>query len=177
MNKRISERGQALPFIGLCLMVLMGFGAVGVDVGYVHYQQMRIQTATDAAAVAGTQQLIAHGCPDQTDAQTAAQNDSKIDNFTPGSNVDFTVDNPPTAADGPYQGVDCAVAVNIKVPQTTTWFFRLFGASNGLPVSTSAVALMEDTQSDEHRSSESQRDLEFQQRNDHCREQQHFDQR
>ena len=82
MNQRISERGQALPFIGLCLMVLMGFGAVGVDMGYVHYQQMRMQTATDAAAVAGAQQLIAHGCPDQTDAQTAGQNDSQIDNFT-----------------------------------------------------------------------------------------------
>ena len=141
MNQRIGERGQALPFIGLCLMVLMGFGAVGVDVGYVHYQQMRMQTATDAAAVAGAQQLITHGCPDQTDAQTAAQNDSQIDNFAPRiERRPFTVDNPPTAVDGPYQGVNCAVAVNIKVPQTTTWFLRLFGASNGLPVSTSAVA-------------------------------------
>lgn len=145
MEQRIGERGQALPFIGLCLMALMGFGAVGVDVGYVHYQQMRMQTATDAAAVAGAQQLITHGCPDQTDAQTAAQNDAQIDNFAPGANVTVTAHSPPTALDGPYQGVNCAVAVTIKVPQTTTWFLKLFGASNGLPVSTSAVALMEDT--------------------------------
>ena len=145
MNERMGERGQVLPFIGICLMVLMGVGAIAVDITYIDYQQMRMQSAVDAAAVAGAQQLITHGCPDQTDAKTAAQNDSQVDNFTPSSGVLVQVDNPPTITDGPYQGDNCAVYVNIKVPQTTTWFLKLFNAPSGMPVSVTAVAEMQTT--------------------------------
>jgi Flp pilus assembly protein TadG len=141
----MGERGQVLPFIGICLMVLMGVGAVAIDVTYLDYQQMRMQSAADAAAVAGAQQLVTHGCPDQSDAKTAAQNDSQVDNFTPSASVLVQVDNPPTATDGPYQGDNCAVYVNIKVPQTTTWFLKLFNAPSGMPVSTTAVAEMQTT--------------------------------
>jgi hypothetical protein len=141
----MGERGQVLPFIGICLMVLMGVGAVAVDITYVDYQQMRMQSAADAAAVAGAQQLVTHGCPDQADAKTAAQNDSQVDNFTPSASVLVQVDNPPTITDGPYQGDNCAVYVNIKVPQTTTWFLKLFNAPSGIAVSTTAVAEMQTT--------------------------------
>ncbi|MGP8101058.1 MAG: pilus assembly protein TadG-related protein [Candidatus Cybelea sp.] len=143
MNKRMGERGQVLPFFGICLMVLMGVGALAVDLTYIDYQQMRMQSAADAAAVAGAQQLVTHGCPDQSDAKTAAQNDSQVDNFTPSGSVLVQVDNPPTITDGPYQGDNCAVYVNIKVPQTTTWFLRLFNAPSGMAVSTTAVAEMQ----------------------------------
>ena len=145
MNERMGQRGQVLPFIGICLMVLMGVGAIAVDITYVDYQQMRMQSAADAAAVAGAQQLITHGCPDQADAKTAAQNDSVIDNFVPSASVLVQVDNPPTITDGPYKGDNCAVYVNIKVPQTTTWFLKLFNAPSGIPVSVDAVAEMQTT--------------------------------
>lgn len=145
MNERIGKRGQVLPFIGICFMVLMGVGAIAVDITYIDYQQMRMQSAVDAAAVAGAQQLVAHGCPDQADAKTAAQNDSQIDSFTAGTGVLVQVDNPPTITDGPYQGDNCAVYVNIKVPQTTTWFLKLFNAPSGMPVSVTAVAEMQTT--------------------------------
>jgi Flp pilus assembly protein TadG len=141
MNSRMGERGQALPLIGLSLMVLMGIGAATIDVSYLEYQQTRMQSATDAAAIAGAQALVTKGCPDSADAKTAADNDSQVDNFTAGPNTTITVDNPPTALDGPYQGNSCAVAVNVKVPKTTTWFLKLFGYSS-MPVETSAVALM-----------------------------------
>jgi hypothetical protein len=141
----MGQRGQVLPFIGICLMVLMGVGAIAVDITYIDYQQMRMQSAADAAAVAGAQQLVTHGCPDQADAKTAAQNDSQIDNFVPSASVLVQVDNPPTITDGPYQGDNCAVYVNIKVPQTTTWFLRLFNAPSGIPVSVTAVAEMQTT--------------------------------
>jgi|HubBroStandDraft_6_1064221.scaffolds.fasta_scaffold174004_1 Flp pilus assembly protein TadG len=140
---QFGERGQALPLVGFSLMVLLGFGAVAVDIGYIDYQQQRMQSATDAAAIAGAQQLIKHGCPDQADATTSAQKDAQTKNFALGPNAVFTVDNPPKSTDGPYQGAKCAVYVGIKVPQTTTWFLRLFDKPS-LPVSTSAVALVED---------------------------------
>ncbi len=47
------------------------------------------------------------------------------------------------ANDGPYAGVNCAVSVEINVPQTTTWFLKLFNAPSGMPITTQAVALME----------------------------------
>jgi Flp pilus assembly protein TadG len=136
----MGQRGQVLPFIGICLMVLMGVGALAIDITNIDYQQMRMQSAADAAAVAGAQQLVTHGCPDQADAKTAAQNDSQIDNFVPSASVLVQVDNPPTITDGPYQGDNCAVYVNIKVPQTTTWFLKLFNAPSGMAVSVTAVA-------------------------------------
>ena len=134
-----------MPFMGICFMVLMGVGALAIDLTYIDYQQMRMQSAADAAAVAGAQQLITHGCPDQSDAKTAAQNDSQLDNFPVATGINIQVDNPPTATDGPYQGDNCAVYVNIKVPQTTTWFLRLFNAPSGMPVSVTAVAEMQTT--------------------------------
>lgn len=141
MGTRIGERGQAMPLLGLALMVLMGMGAVSVDVGYLQYQQTRMQSATDAAALAGARALIGGGCPDKTDATTAAENDSTLDNFTAGSNVTVTVDNPPASTDGPYSGNDCAVAVTITVPHNADWFLKLFGYSKGMGISTEAVAL------------------------------------
>ncbi|MFY9718667.1 MAG: pilus assembly protein TadG-related protein [Candidatus Cybelea sp.] len=144
MKRRMGERGQALPLIGLSLMVMMGIGALTIDLSYLEYQQTRMQSATDAAAIAGAQQLITHGCPDSADATTAAQNDSQIDNFAPGANTAVTVDNPPSALDGPYQGDNCAVHVSVKVPQSTTWFLKLFGYPS-MPVETSAVAEMQNS--------------------------------
>jgi hypothetical protein len=141
----MGQRGQVLPFIGICLMVLMGVGAIAIDITNIDYQQMRMQSAVDAAAVAGAQQLVTHGCPDQADAKTAAQNDSVVDNFVPSASVLVQVDNPPTITDGPYQGDNCAVYVSIKVPQTTTWFLRLFNAPSGMAVATTAVAEMQTT--------------------------------
>ena len=107
-NQRNGERGQTLPLIGLTFMVLMGVGAYAIDVGWQEYQQMRMQSATDAAAIAGAQALITHGCPDQPDALTAAKNDANNDNFPVNANTVLTVDNPPNTNDGPYQGNNCA---------------------------------------------------------------------
>jgi len=44
------ERGQALPLIAVCFVVIFGFAALAVDVGAAQYRQRMQQTATDAAA-------------------------------------------------------------------------------------------------------------------------------
>ncbi len=111
--------------------------------GYLDYQHMRMQNATDDAALSGAKALIPNNCPNQTAANTAAQADANLDGFPAGAQINVTVHNPPLANDGPYAGVNCAVSVEINVPQTTTWFLRLFNAPNGLPITTQAVALME----------------------------------
>ena len=120
----------------------MGFGALAVDMGYLQYQQMRMQTAADNAAVAGAQTLIAGGCPNQAAANTAGQSNAATNGFGQSAQVDVTVDNPPKATDGPYHGVNCAVSVTVSVPKPATWFLNFLGFG-GMPITTQAVAQLE----------------------------------
>jgi uncharacterized membrane protein len=57
MTRRLKQRGQTLPLIALALALLTGFAGLSVDLGH-QYSQNRIgQTAVDAAAVVGANQL------------------------------------------------------------------------------------------------------------------------
>ena len=101
--RRSREAGQVLPLIALSLAVLMGFAGMGVDVGYWQYHQREQQSAADAAALGGAQQLIYSGCGNQAVAQSAAYTDSASNGFTNGANgITITVTNPP--ASGAYAG-------------------------------------------------------------------------
>jgi Flp pilus assembly protein TadG len=51
------ESGQTLVLTAVCLTLLMGMMALAVDVGYLQYQQCRLQTAADSAAIAGGLEL------------------------------------------------------------------------------------------------------------------------
>lgn len=128
MNRR-GEAGHVLPLIAVCLAVLMGFGGMGVDVGYWEYNQREQQNAADAAAIGGAQQLIYDGCGDQTDATTAAKADSADGGFTDGSNgVSVNVQNPPTS--GPFSGNNCAVQAQVVSTQLPTFLTHVLGFNN-----------------------------------------------
>jgi hypothetical protein len=125
-------------------MVLMGFGGLAVDLGYIQYQERQQQSAADGAAIAGAQELIyANTCPDQSAAQTAAANGAKANGFTNGSgSVTVTAVNPPTS--GPLASDNCAVEVDVFSPHPT-WFSKLFGMSGN--ITTSATAVIESVNS------------------------------
>ncbi len=132
------ESGQVLPLIAICLTAIMGFAGMSVDVGYFEYHQRQQQSAADAAAVGGAQQLVYSGCPNSGAATTAADADSANNGFTNGvNNVTVAVNNPP--ASGPYAGNSCAVSVQVQA-KAPTFFTRLFGLSGA--ESTQAVALV-----------------------------------
>jgi Putative Flp pilus-assembly TadE/G-like len=46
------ESGQALMLGAICMASVMGVMALAVDVGYMHYRQVQLQTAADSAAIA-----------------------------------------------------------------------------------------------------------------------------
>ena len=123
-------------------MLTMGFGALAIDMSYLQYQQMRMQTAADNAAIAGAQALIAGGCPNQTVANAAGQSNAATNGFGQSAQVAVTVDNPPKATDGPYHGVNCAVSASVNVAKPATWFLNSLGFA-GMPITTQAVALLE----------------------------------
>jgi len=67
MRRGRGDRGQILPIMTLVLIALLGIGAFGIDVGYAYYAKRQLQSATDAAALAGAQDL-----PSVTTAKTTA---------------------------------------------------------------------------------------------------------
>jgi len=134
--RRAAESGQVLPLVAVCLTALLGFGGLGVDVGYWEYRQQAQQNATDAAAIGAAQQLVRSGCPNSTAATTAADNDASVNGFTT-ANSTIVVQNPPSS--GPYSGNSCAVHVQIASTQGS-FFSKLFGFGNGMPETTQATA-------------------------------------
>jgi hypothetical protein len=52
MMKR-SDKGQVLVLMALCLFVLLGFAALGIDVGYMYSVRHELQRCADAGALAG----------------------------------------------------------------------------------------------------------------------------
>lgn len=51
------QRGAVSVVVAISLVVLLGFASLAVDYGYLAYSQRRLQSATDAAALAGAVDL------------------------------------------------------------------------------------------------------------------------
>lgn len=56
-----SESGQALVQVALMLVVLLGFVALAIDIGYVYSERRHMQNAADAGALAGARELCVSG--------------------------------------------------------------------------------------------------------------------
>jgi hypothetical protein len=57
MYKRNGQGGQALVQVALMMVVLLGFVALAVDVGFTYGERRRMQNAADAGALAGAREL------------------------------------------------------------------------------------------------------------------------
>lgn len=77
MRKARGERAQILPIVALALVVLLGGAALSIDVGYAYYAKRQLQAATDAAALAGAQDLPNTTTAFQTSATYAGANTPK----------------------------------------------------------------------------------------------------
>jgi hypothetical protein len=128
---RKNEAGQALVFAAVGLAVLMGFAGLGIDMGMLRYQKRLQQTAADAGALAGANNLGKGG------VTAGAQNASSLNGFTDGTNnVTVTVHNGPTS--GPHTGDNKYVEVLVTAVQPT-YFMRVLGI-NSQTVTARAVA-------------------------------------
>jgi Flp pilus assembly protein TadG len=68
-----AERGQVIAFLSVILTVLIGFGALVLDGGRWIHANRRLQTAADAAALAGVQNLPSDPSSASSVASTYAQ--------------------------------------------------------------------------------------------------------
>ena len=132
--KRKNEAGQALVFAAVGLAVLMGFAGLGIDMGMLRYQKRLQQTAADAGALAGANNLA---FPASGGVTAGAKNASAGNGFTDGTNnVTVTVNNPP--ASGPHTGNANYVEVLVTAVQPT-YFMKVLGI-NSQTVTARAVA-------------------------------------
>jgi len=127
-----SSSGQVLVLVTLGIFVLMAFAGLAVDVGQFWSVRRHMQTAADAAAIAGATAVRLGSTP-----TAAADAVSATNGFTDGSNsVTVTVNNPPSA--GVYAGNASYVEVIVSQPQPT-YFMRVLGYTT-IPVTTRSVA-------------------------------------
>jgi hypothetical protein len=129
MKTRHDERGQALVISILAMTVLIGFVALASDIGVMLHEKRLLQTAADAAAIAGAVELP-YG-----DWNAAATSAATTNGFTAGANTTITVQNPPTSG---YHENASSVEVIIS-QQVPTLFMRLFSWTQ-MTVSARAVA-------------------------------------
>lgn len=123
MDKQTDEAGVALVVVALSMVVLMGFLGLGIDLGYMRQVKQRIQTAADAAALAGASEL-SYG-----DVTAAAQADAATNGFSNGANgVTVTVNNPPQTASDPHYN-DSNYVEAIISQSVPTMFAKIFGTN------------------------------------------------
>ena len=114
------------------MVVLLGFAALTVDMGYLYSTRRRMQTAADAAAIAGATALR-----DGQDYTKAAADVTSLNGFTNSKdNVTVTVSEPKLPA--PYPSGVTYVEVDITEP-VPTYFLRVLGYRS-LNVGTRAVS-------------------------------------
>ncbi len=113
------ESGQTLVFVVLSMTLLLGFLGFAADVGTLFYAKRQIQTAADAAAIAGAAELN-YGNWSTAAQDAAAQN--HVANGSGGSVV--TVNSPPLY--GNYNGLSGYVEAIVSQPQSTI-FMGMFG--------------------------------------------------
>ena len=106
------ERGAALPFVSIALVLLLGAAAFAVDLGWIYLNGNRVQKAADAAALAG----VVHVTNSMTDAQTDAELAASLNGFPVGGTT--------TMALTPNSDNDLEVQLTAPVE---TFFLNVFG--------------------------------------------------
>lgn len=141
-HPRRGMSGQTFLLISIALVVLLGMAALAVDVGDLWTTRRLMQSAADAGAVAGADELALGGT--SSTITTVARDAASHNGFTDGQTraggagtISVTVHNPPTS--GLYAANSNAVEVDVSETQNT-YFMKVLGFYN-VPVSTSAVAV------------------------------------
>jgi len=126
--------GFVLFTLVITAAVILEFLGLAVDVGYLQLMKERVQTAADAAAIGGVQEIKLNG---PANAAAAAVADAAANGFTNGVNsVTVTVNQPPLT--GYYTGDSTAVEV-IITQNVNVLFMSLLGFAS-MPVKARSVA-------------------------------------
>jgi Flp pilus assembly protein TadG len=119
------QAGTILVMVAILMLALIAFMGLAFDASYMYYYKRRVQTAADAGAIAGAQELL-HGRP--TEVTIAARKDAQLNRFTHGvGGITVEVNNPPLS--GTRVGQSSFVEVIVAEPRPT-WFMNIVGVSS-----------------------------------------------
>lgn len=134
--------GQTFLLVSIALVVVIGMASLAVDVGNLWTTRRLMQSAADAGAVAGADEITIGGS--STAITTAAKDAASHNGFADGgtrpgasSTITVAVHNPPTS--GAFAANSNAVEVDVSENQPT-YFMKVLGFRS-VPVSTTAVAV------------------------------------
>ncbi len=128
----VNKKGQVLVFFAISIVVLLGFAALGIDVGYMYSVRHDLQRCADAGALAGASRFI--NAPGETgtwaDAAVRAEATVRAIDFATKDNVVQTKLDP----FNPTPGNDCVVVtfpekdrIKVQTERTVPLFFsKLF---------------------------------------------------
>lgn len=113
MRRLDNEDGAVAVFVGICILMLIGFAAFAVDVGALYQEKRELQNGADAAALAGAQDCAYEVVPCTIDG---AELNITVDNYAnynanDGASNAEIVDLQPTA-DPPYITVQTTTSSN-----------------------------------------------------------------
>ncbi|WP_233833972.1 vWA domain-containing protein [Paraburkholderia sp. ZP32-5] len=119
-GSRRRERGAVSVLVAISMVVLLGFAALGVDYGYLAYSQRRLQSATDAAALAGAVDLW-------TQSMDTVSSDAQA--FSAGRNNTLPAGVVPASA----------VVTGLKLASVTLPYAQAVSGNNGIQVTQQAT--------------------------------------
>lgn len=133
------ESGATAIITAITFMMLMGFTALGVEVGSWYAERRALQTAADAAALGAAYRIYKDG-KDAEGIVESGEYDASINGFTNGEEgVELTVTNPP--ASGPNADNDYAAEAIIG-KQRNTLLSSMFMGDDEVTIRTRAVAVV-----------------------------------
>ncbi len=139
-----SDTAQAVVFVALAMAVIMGFVGLAVDIGQLRFVRQKMQTAADAAAIAGALEINAcSGGSNCAAMQTAAQSSLTENGFASSTlltncatsaltTLTITVNRAPcglAAAQDPHNGNTNYVEVLLSQSQPL-YFARILGITS-----------------------------------------------
>jgi hypothetical protein len=140
MNRE-KQAGQAVVLVAaVLLLILLPIMGLGIDFGYFRYQEVQLQTAADAAAIAAAGEL-SYGVTCSCNAvQAAGQNASAANGFASGAGgATVTVNNPPQSSQDPNSGN--ANYVEVVITQNEPTFFARILGINSVALAARAEAM------------------------------------
>ena len=126
------RRGHAITLVAILFPVFLGVSGLALDGGYLYHIKRRMQTAADAGAMGGAQELWRNNRPG---AAAAAAADVNLNGYT-DANATITVNIPPTS--GSHSGDNNFVEV-IVTHDVPLYFMRIVNRQSAT-VKTRAVA-------------------------------------
>ncbi len=134
----VDERGQATMVLSVFIgLFLLGFLALGLDVGYLFHEKRMAQAAADAAAVAAAEESSSGNTANE---QTVANAMARMNGFDPSASVNPATVTLKTPTGGNYSGASTYIEADVSRP-VPTFFLSVFEhQSTSMTIAARAVA-------------------------------------